>query len=195
MFFNFVGMANTQDIPQAQAQNPPQPAGEVSDRREEARLAFEQMKALSHGMTACDATKAASRMSRWENPSYAQWSDINKRVTKEMIMQIWPCLEGEIKEGRWKVGRCQHDGVKQHAERIFLEINGHPLHNADAPLYFAKMLYMHFVMGEPNDFGSREAHVHTHNICRIFLLNFFSKTFGYHRCNRMRTCKAFSRTT
>ena len=52
MLFNFVGMANTQDIPQAQAQNPLQLAGEVSDPREEARLAFERMKALSHGMTA-----------------------------------------------------------------------------------------------------------------------------------------------
>ena len=64
-----------------------------------------------------------------------------------------------------EVEGCQHDGVKQHAERIFLEINGHPLHNANAPLYFAKMLYMHFMMGEPIDFGSREAHVHTHDIC------------------------------
>ena len=62
------------------------------------------------------------------------------------------CRRGN-KEREVEGRQVQHDGVKQHAERIFLEINRHPLHNADAPLYFAKMLYMHFVMGEPIDFG------------------------------------------
>ena len=153
MLYIFVDMLDAQDIPQPSTQDNPLP-GEVVDPEEEARLAFKQLKALSHGLTARKATRIASRMSKWANPSYAQWSDINKKVTKEMIRQIWPCLEGEIKKGRWKIGKCEHDGIKQHAERIFLEINGLPLHNADAPLYFAKMLYMHFVMGEPVDFAS-----------------------------------------
>lgn len=160
-------MADAQENPQSGVQGNPQPSEQENPQlntREDARKAYERAKALSHGLTARDATRTAIRMSKWANPSYAQWSDINKTVTKEMIKEVWPCSEGEIKKGRWKVGKCRHDGIKQHAERIFLEINGHPLHNADAPLYFAKMLYMHFIMGQPVDFASREAHVHTHDI-------------------------------
>ena len=62
------------------------------------------------------------------------------------------------------MGKCEHDGIKQHAKRIFLEINGHPFHNTDASMFFAKILYMHFVMGEPVDFASGETHVNTHDI-------------------------------
>ena len=38
-----------------------------------------------------------------------------------------------------------------------MEVFGHPLHNHDAPLYFAKMLYMQFVLEQPVDFSSKEA--------------------------------------
>ena len=62
-----------------------------------------------------------------------------------MIKEIWPCVDSEIKKGRWKVSRCNNEDIKIHAECIFLKVFGHPLHNVDYPLYFAKMLYVQFV--------------------------------------------------
>ena len=73
-----------------------------------------------------------------------------------MIKEIWPLSEGEMKKGRWKVSKCLNEDIKQNAERIFLKVYGHPLHNADSPLYFAKMLYVHFVLGRPVDFASKD---------------------------------------
>ena len=46
MLFNFVGMANRQDVPQSCAQNNPLLPGKVVDPQEEARLGFERMKVL-----------------------------------------------------------------------------------------------------------------------------------------------------
>lgn len=129
-----------------------------------ARKAFERMKALSQGLTAREATRTACRLSQWANPTHAQWREINRDVTKEMIVQVWPCPEGEIKKGRWKVSRCLNEDIRLNAERIFLEVYGHPLHNADAPLYFAKMLYVHFIKGTPVDFSSKDVSVRTHDI-------------------------------
>ena len=59
----FVDMANTRDVPQSSAQNNPLP-GEVEDPQEEDILAFKRMKALSHGLTTCEATWTASKMSK-----------------------------------------------------------------------------------------------------------------------------------
>ena len=81
-------------------------------------------------------------------PTYVQWKNINKEVIKDMIKTIWPCPESEITKGRWKISKCQHEKIRKNAERIFLEVYGHPLHNADNPLYFAKMLYHQFVQGK-----------------------------------------------
>lgn len=134
------------------------------ERAETAKKAFERLKLLSRGMTANQASRAASRLSKWANPTYAQWKDINKVVTKDMIKAIWPCPDSEIAKGRWKVSKCLNDNIKIHAERIFLEVYGHPLHNSDCPLYFAKMLYYHFVMGCQVDFSSKEVTVMTHDI-------------------------------
>ena len=50
-----------------------------------------------------------------------------------------------------------------HAECIFLKVFGHPLHNADCPLYFAKMLYVQFVQNRLVDFVSKEVTVNTHD--------------------------------
>ena len=81
-----------------------------------------------------------------------------------MIKAIWPCSDLEIKKGRWKVSKCDNEDIKINAERIFLEVFGHPLHNADCPLYFAKMLYAQFVQNRQVDFASKEVTVSTHDI-------------------------------
>ena len=81
-----------------------------------------------------------------------------------MIKAIWPCLDSEIKKGRWKVSRCNNKDIKIHAKRIFLKVFGHPLHNAECPLQFAKMLYVQFVQNKPVDFASKEVTVSTHDI-------------------------------
>ena len=54
--------------------------------------------------------------------------------------------------------------IKLNAEIIFLEVFGHPLHNTDSPLYFAKMLYVQFVQGRSVDFASKDITVSTHDI-------------------------------
>lgn len=79
------------------------------ERAETAKKAFERLKLLSRGMTANQASRAASRLSKWANPTYAQWKDINKVVTKDMIKAIWPCPDSEIAKGRWKVSKCLND--------------------------------------------------------------------------------------
>ena len=82
-----------------------------------------------------------------------------------MIEAMWPCADSKIKKGRWKVSRCNNANIKIHAECIFLEVFGHPLHNANCPLYFAMMLYVQFVQNSLVDFASKEVTVITHNIC------------------------------
>lgn len=64
-----------------------------------------------------------------------------------MIKAVWPCPESEIAKGRWKISKCLNEDIKANAEKIYLEVYGHPLHNADSPLYFAKMLYHEFIDG------------------------------------------------
>ena len=75
-----------------------------------------------------------------------------------MVKEVWPCLDSETGKGWWKISRCRRvDEIKQNAETIAMEVFGHPLHNHDAPLYFAKMLYMQFVLERPVDFSLKEA--------------------------------------
>ena len=81
-----------------------------------------------------------------------------------MVKDIWPCDELEIKKGGWKITKCSHDDIKENAKRIHLEVFGQCLHNADCPLYFAKMLYVQFVQGCNVDFGSKKMNVLAHNI-------------------------------
>ena len=52
------------------------------DQHKVAQRAYNKMKSLSQGMTARTTTRTASRLSRWENPTYVQWKDINQEVTK-----------------------------------------------------------------------------------------------------------------
>ena len=125
----FSGMADQCEIP----------------HNELAQKAYERLKSLVQGLATRQATRIACRLSRWANPTYLQWKDIHKEITKDMIKVIWPCVESKIKKGRWKVSRCNNEDIKTHAKCIFLKVFGHPLHNADCPLYFAKMLYVQFV--------------------------------------------------
>ena len=81
-----------------------------------------------------------------------------------MIKEIWPCADSKINKGRWKVSRCNNEDIKIHVKCIFLEVFGHPLHNADCPLYFAKMLYVQFVQNRQVDFASKEVAISTHDI-------------------------------
>ena len=111
-----------------------------------------------------ELSRVAQRLSRWANPTHLQWKDVNEQVTKEAVKEIWPCSEAEIKKGRWKVSRCRNEEIKANAETIATEVYGHPLHNGDAPLYFAKMLYMHFHLQRPVDFSSKDAIAPTSDI-------------------------------
>ena len=122
------------------------------------------MKELAQGMTTQQATRTAQRLSKWANPNLSQWKDINKEISKEMIKAIWPCEDGEIKKGRWKVSKCQNQQIKDNAQQIYLEVFGHPLHNVDCALYFAKMLYVQFVQQRPVDFSSKETTTATHDL-------------------------------
>lgn len=118
-----------------------------------------EQRKLSSGLSlsgAQEISRTAQRLSWWANPTHMQWKDINTEVTTAMVKEIWPCSDSEIKKGRWKISKCLHDEIKAKAEMITLEVFGHPLHNADAPLYFAKMLYMQFILERPIDFSSKE---------------------------------------
>ena len=98
-----------------------------------AQKAYKRLETLAQGLTTQQATRIVCRLSRWANPTYLQWKDINRDITKDIIKAIWPCADSEIKKGRWKVSRCNNRDIKMHAERIFLKVFGHPLHNADCP--------------------------------------------------------------
>ena len=122
------------------------------------------MKELAQKMTAQQATRTAQRLSKWANSNHALWKDINKDISKEIIKAIWPCEDGEIKKGRWKVSKCKNQQIKDNAEWIYLEFFGLPLYNADCELYFVKMLYVQFVQQHPVDFSSKETTMAKHNL-------------------------------
>ena len=63
-------------------------AEQGNDRAQAAIKAFKRMKELAQGMTAQQATRTVRRLSRWANPNHAQWKDINKEISKEMIKAI-----------------------------------------------------------------------------------------------------------
>ena len=56
---------------------------QVNERQELAKKTYERMKILAHGLTAREAMRTACRLSKWANPTYAQWKDINKRVNTQ----------------------------------------------------------------------------------------------------------------
>ena len=104
-----------------------------------------RLQSMAVAMGTKDASRVACRLSRWSNPLHMQWKEINDAVTTDMVREIWPITDANASKGRWKVTKCLNADIQQNAKQIALEIFGHPLHNHDAPLYFAKMLYMHFV--------------------------------------------------
>ena len=73
-----------------------------------------------------------------------------------MVREIWPIIDANANKGQWKVTKFLNEDIQQNAEQIALEVFGQPLHNHDEPLYFAKMLYMHFVLKESVDFSSKD---------------------------------------
>ena len=129
---------------------------EEKAQRERAKKAYERLKSLSTAMSTREASRTARRLSRWANPLHMQWKDVNNTVTTSMVKEVWPCSDAETLKGRWKVSKCLHEDMKKNAETIAMEVFGQPLHNHDAPLYFAKMLYMQFVLEQPVDFSSKE---------------------------------------
>lgn len=129
---------------------------EEKAQRERARKAYERLKSLSTAMSTREASRTARRLSRWANPLHMQWKDVNNTVTTSMVKEVWPCTDAEISKGRWKVSKCLHEEMKKNAETIAMEVFGQALHNHDAPLYFAKMLYMQFVLEQLVDFSSKE---------------------------------------
>ena len=77
-------------------------AEQDNDRAQATVKEFERMKELAQGMTAQQATHTTQRLSKWANSNHAQWKDINKEISKEIIKAIWPCEDGEIRLD----GRC-----------------------------------------------------------------------------------------
>ena len=77
-----------------------------------------------------------------------------------MVKSIWRGVPNDnISKGRLKLSQCTDNDIRQHGERIFLDVMGQPMHHQDCPLWFAKMLYCHFVMQRPVDFSSRTPHL------------------------------------
>ena len=107
-----------------------------------------------------DTARIAARTSEWASATGVQWKEINQIVDRDMIKSIWRGVaDDNIKKGRLKLSQCNNDDIKVNAERIYLDVIGQPLHHTDCPLWFAKMLYMHYVMGRPVDFSSRAPHL------------------------------------
>ena len=63
-------------------------ADEEAPHNEMAHKAYERLKILGQGLTARQATRTACRLSKWANPTYVQWKDIHKEITKDMIKTI-----------------------------------------------------------------------------------------------------------
>ena len=82
-----------------------------------------------------------------------------------MMCYDMACGGERIQVVRWNVDKCTHEDVKSNAERIYLEVFGQLLHHFDAPLFFAKMLYVQFVQGEDVDFSSKDVTYKEHTPC------------------------------
>ena len=87
-----------------------------------------------------------------------------------MVKRIWRGVPNDnISKGRLKLSQCTDNDIRQHGERIFLDVMGQPMHQ-DCPLWFAKMLYCHFVLQRPVDFSSRAPHLVVEDIRRSSII-------------------------
>lgn len=129
---------------------------EEEAHKQSARKAFARLQSMAVAMGTLDASRVARQLSRWSNPLHMQWKEINDTVDTNMVKAIWPISDSNANKGRWKITKCTNEDIRNNAEQIAMEVFGHALHNHDAPLYFAKMLYMHFVLKKPVDFSSKD---------------------------------------
>lgn len=98
-----------------------------------------------------------ARTSKWALADGKLWKDIQWTVTTEMVKEAWPSvLDEQIRKGRLKLDKCIILKIRQNADAIYLAILGTTLFHTDCPLWFAKMLYIRYVLKQPVDFSSRE---------------------------------------
>lgn len=132
----------------------------MADDRDRCKRAYERLRSMVQGVGPNDTARIAARCSTWANPTGVQWSEVNKIVDKDMVKSIWRGVPNDnISKGRLKLSQCSDNDIREHGERIFLDVMGQPMHHQDCPLWFAKMLYCHFVLQRPVDFSSRTPHL------------------------------------
>lgn len=126
------------------------------DDRERCKKTYEHLRMLADATRPNDQARLAARTSEWAPPNGKQWKEINKNVTTEMVKEVWPNVSDEsIRKGRLKLEKCIVPKIRTNAEAIFLACTGTTLFHTDCPLWFAKMLYMQYVLDQPVDFSSR----------------------------------------
>ena len=131
----------------------------------EAKRAFERLQQMASAPSVNETARIAARTSRWAPADGAQYSAVTRTVDKDMIKAAWPGVTDDaIKKGRLKTTACNVPAITANAERIYVDVMGQPLHHNDCPFWFAKMLYMQFVLGTPVDFSSRPPHLHVEDI-------------------------------
>ena len=137
----------------------------MAHERERCKKAYDRLRSMVQGAGPNDTARIGARCSAWADPTRAQWKDVNKLVDKDMIKSIWRGVpDDNIAKGRLKISQCINNDIKEHGERIFLDVMGQPMHHQDCPLWFAKMLYCHFVLQSPVDFSSRAPNLSVEDI-------------------------------
>ena len=133
---------------------------------EDAKKAYDRLQQMASASTINETAHIAGRTSRWAPVTGAQYAQVNKDVDKDMVKSVWPGVtDDQIKKGRLKTTSCNVPEIQANAEHIYVDVMGQPLHHNDCPFWFAKMLYMQFVLGIPVDFSSRPPHLHVEDIC------------------------------
>ena len=132
---------------------------------EDAKKAYDRLRQMADALTINETARIAGRTSRWAPVAGAQYAQVNKDVDKDMVKSVWPGVtDDHIKKGRLKTTSCNVPEIQANAEHIYVDVMGQPLHHNDCPFWFAKMLYMQFVLGIPVDFSSRPPHLHVEDI-------------------------------
>ena len=132
---------------------------------EDAKKAYDRLQQMASASTINETARIAGRTSRWAPVTGAQYAQVNKDVDKDMVKSVWPGVtDDQIKKGRLKTTSCNVPEIQANAEHIYVDVMGQPLHHNDCPFWFAKILYMQFVLGVPVDFSSRPPHLHVEDI-------------------------------
>lgn len=137
----------------------------MADDRDKSKRAFERLRSMVQGCGPNDTARIAARCSQWATATGVQWKEVNTLVDKDMIKSVWRGVpEENIKKGRLKLSQCSHEEILANAEKIYLDVMGQPMHHKDCPLWFAKMLYCHYVLARTVDFSSRPPHLNLEDI-------------------------------